>query len=169
MGRCQRLRRRTPLPRRQPPGAGPWGTCQGGPHPTSQILLGQRVFQIQALRRACPTVPAAEATSDPQRAVGGRSLHGDPCPPSGPSDVLPTPGTGGGGGEGRARRAMPGRRGVGVTCGRQVPSAEKQERSPQLGGALRRVGEHGVLRAARRSGVQSVGRARQRGAMSSRF
>lgn len=63
---------------------------------------------------------------------------------------------------------MPGRRGVGVTCGRQVPSAEKQERSPRLGGALRRVEEDGVLRAARRSGVQSVGRARQRGAMSSR-
>lgn len=98
------------------------------------------MFQIQALRRACPTVPAAEATSDPQRAVGGRSLHGDPCPPSGPSDVLPTPGAGGGGGEGRARRAMPGRRGVGVTCGRQVPSAEKQARVAGARGCVKEGG-----------------------------
>lgn len=141
MGRCQRLRRRTPLPRRQPPGAGPWGTCQGGPHPTSQILLGQRVFQIQALRRACPTVPAAEATSDPQRAVGGRSLHGDPRPPPprGPATCCRLQGPEGGG-EGRARRAMPGRRGVGVTCGRQVPSTEKQERVAAARGCVKEGG-----------------------------
>lgn len=94
-----------------------------------------------------------------------------PRPPSGPSDVLPTPGAGGGGGEGRAGR--------GARCqveeASESPAADRcrqprsRSGSPRLGGELRRVGEDGVLRAARRSGVQSVGRARQRGAMSSRF
>lgn len=63
-----------------------------------------------------------------------------PRPPSGPSDVLPTPGAGGGGGEGRGGRAMPGRRGVGVTCGRQVPSAEKQARVAGARGCVKEGG-----------------------------
>lgn len=35
---------------------------------------------------------------------------------------------------------MPGRRGVGVTCGRQVPSAEKQERVAAARGCVKEGG-----------------------------